>query len=854
MPSTTTPPPVHSNSAIEQTLRVINGVPVLTRGGTPKTRYSPAEQARILGGTPADLAAFADLFAPRRTDYSLTRPRSGNPRDWTAGRGRLSDGRIVRHLLGARLPGRPPQWVAVRAWDWTRFVVIDVDLRGDRADFDRRCAEVEAALDRLGVPPESRLVTATPSGGRHYFFFPNGRIRTAEITPTLALVGIAASKGRYEVFPSTSHAIRLPFGHMPGRPHDPDAWIRFVRSPPPGVNWEECKRRAAEYARASRRSVPAPASGHRSAPAKSRQGLRSASHNRAIGLPKQARDKLRRYRELLGRPIGSPAEAEELWRLGILEPGTRHEALLRVAWHFVFVRGADEDEAAEAVTDWAYRTGATTSEDVRRDLARGTRRVEADVREMVRFFVRRRDEQGTFTRPRLAPTEVAHLAAAVAPLPPRDRRLHGRFLLEFLNFAKSKGREVPGGWECRIAAAGVMRTWPGCSGRRYKRYLDRAREVGVIELTREKWRSADRTGRPRTFRIAVPATAAADRTLTRDDAWALFERACLNAPSRRWAAGDTGNKSDTYRVGLPPQEEDHPNTDQAAGPDPTTVRADQPVPAGTGPQVPTPDRPPVRATLGRPGTTLSSERNRPDEQRQHHPRAPGHRGPGHLRGEHPRGAEVYLAPGEGERPPVRPAVQGVRDQTPGTVRADPARVAQRAGDEHTVEHIVTTGQEPPPDQHPNPDVTAVDRFRTAFLARHPDLPPPSPATWAAVAAIASDQLRPAADRALVLTDPFDLAEPERDRRFRLILDYRLSSGRSARRSHSHRRTRPPVLTPPLDHHAGRFSRHRSPIPAPGPEPISGYDETDQTNVVGSATTAIPRHGRPAPPWVHPAGP
>ena len=66
-------------------------------------------------------------------------------------------------------------------------------------------------------------------------------------------------------------------------------------------------------------------------------------------------------------------------------------------------------------------------------------------------------------------------------------------------FARGRGREVPGGWECPVAAAGVMRTWPGCSGRRYKRYLDRAREVGLIELSREKRQSADGTGRPRTF-------------------------------------------------------------------------------------------------------------------------------------------------------------------------------------------------------------------------------------------------------------------------------------------------------------------------------------------------------------------
>ena len=155
---------------------------------------------------------------------------------------------------------------------------------------------------------------------------------------------------------------------------------------------------------------------------------------------------------------------------------------------------------------------------------------------------------------------------------------------------------------------------------------------------------------------------------------------------------------------------------------------------------------------------------------------------------------------------------------------------------------MTTGREPPADDHLAQ--TAFDRFRTAFLARRPDLPPPSAATWAAVAAIASDALRPAADRALILTDPFDLPEPERDRRFHLILDYRLSSRRPSRYSRSHRRVRLSILTPALDHHAGSFGPHRSPIPAPGPEPMSGYEQTDQTNVVGLIRHApTPRHER-----------
>jgi hypothetical protein len=231
----------------------INGVPLLTRAGVPKSRYFFEEKLRILGCTEGQLRAFADLFAPRKFDYAVTRARSGNPRDWSGGRGPLTLDRVARHLLGARLPGVNPQWVAPRGWDWTLFVAVDVDNRGGTEEFLSRCRKLETAFAALEIPPESRLVVPTPSGGRHYYFFTSARIRTAEIAPTLALAGIVARKGKFEIFPSPTQGLRLPFGHIPGNPHAPEEWLSFLAryrgGALPSVNWEQCKHLARVQAR-----------------------------------------------------------------------------------------------------------------------------------------------------------------------------------------------------------------------------------------------------------------------------------------------------------------------------------------------------------------------------------------------------------------------------------------------------------------------------------------------------------------------------------------------------------------------------------------------------------------------------
>lgn len=229
-----------------------NGVSLYTRAGLLKSRFTLPEQLQILGCTLEQLEAYIKLFVPRRTDFAITRAGSGNPRDWTGGRGTIGERQVIRHLLGSRLPNHNPVWIAPRAWDWTRFIAIDVDRRGDEHDFCRRCGKVEDALAALEIPPDARLIMPTPSGGRHYYCFTTAPTGTAEIAPVLASVGIVHRKGAFEVFPSTQRGLRLPYGHIPGQPHDPNAWIQFIKDYEngsfPRINWDRCKQQADRYA------------------------------------------------------------------------------------------------------------------------------------------------------------------------------------------------------------------------------------------------------------------------------------------------------------------------------------------------------------------------------------------------------------------------------------------------------------------------------------------------------------------------------------------------------------------------------------------------------------------------------
>ncbi|MEN9665172.1 MAG: hypothetical protein RLZZ326_1535 [Planctomycetota bacterium] len=361
----------------EATPAAINGVSLVTRAGKPKTRYSPAERLKILGATNADLRAFIEVFCPGEPLYAATKPKSNDPRAWTTPRGRLPATEVLRHLTADVTPGIAPRWIAPHSWGATWWVGIDVDFRGDHNDFQRRCVLVRHAFAILGVPANAMLVSQTPSGGRHFRFFTRRKVRVADIPEVMERVGLRESPGQIEIFPKLKKGMRLPFGHIPGATHDPQAWLRFIRKycrgKFPKVNWLDCSIRAAEHCRKVLEGarggsvVDSLASPDKAAP---RTRLTtSARFMRAprakSGNPSPTGDHaFDRYLQLLSKQCASPSEAMELWDLGIRAAGTRIAATKRMAWHLLFVKRLAIEDVAGQLVQWVYATGATTSADV----------------------------------------------------------------------------------------------------------------------------------------------------------------------------------------------------------------------------------------------------------------------------------------------------------------------------------------------------------------------------------------------------------------------------------------------------------------------------------------------------------
>jgi len=777
----------------------ISGVQLLTRAGIPKSRYTFEEKLRILGCTEEQLRAFADLLAPRKFDYAVTRARSGNPRDWSGGRGALTLDRVARHLLGARLPGVNPQWIAPRGWDWTLFAAVDVDNRGGTEEFLSRCRKLEAALVALEIPPESRLVIPTPSGGRHYYFFTSARIRTAEIARTLAQAGIVARKGKFEIFPSPTQGLRLPFGHIPGHPHAPEEWLSFLAryrsGAMPTVNWERCKHLARVQTgphgnqrhlfpeeldeEELQNKTPAP----EIAPP---QAAGTAPRRVCLGMPKRERQRDSRYEELVTRPVRSPADIEELWELGIREAGTRHEAVLRLAWNFIFVRGCEEDEAVKEISAWAYRTGEFSSKDVRADLEGGGNRVEEDIRGLVRRFTRLRDEGGHRAGGRFAEAEVNTIRQATADLDPRLTRLRGRFLLEFLRFAKSHGRTVEGGWECNPAVRGIIQEWPGCSGMRYKAHLDWARDIGIVVLTREKRQTTDRTGRARTYLLRMPHADSAECVLTHDEA---ITRLLDKSDQAATVLGDAirdGLESDTYQGGLPPKEEDGVGEATASDPTNKPVAEGNKGKKGENESVETnvPLDPGPQATVSKFERTRSNHADRHDEPAHaagdgsdEGTYATGRESPGTCGGagsaecEHPWRALRRLAEGTPECPGLQPPVQGICNPRPGRIRTVLHR-RRRPG--------VTPGERVPLPGvalAPSRDHAAVRAairavkaaLAIAFPGRDDDIE--AHPCWPLIESMALDPTYTERQRSVLLANPHHLSPSDLAHRKKLIREY-----------------------------------------------------------------------------------
>jgi hypothetical protein len=258
-------------SSAPSTILAIPDSVLRTRAGLPKSRYILDDKLRCLdprsglNETWARVRTFLLLFAFWRTEGIVTKRNEG-PSSWTAYRGALGEGEIIDHLLADRIPGRRPIWYGSRSAKTSCYFCLDVDaddtaekllakkydldampedmqaaelrkiratltLAPNKPSFADRCESVERAFRRMGVNPEnprSVLILQSPSGGRHYYVFLDKLQFLGQIHELLQDAGLRHVKGQIEFFPSTSNGFRLPFGYLPGQPHDPTAWIEFI--------------------------------------------------------------------------------------------------------------------------------------------------------------------------------------------------------------------------------------------------------------------------------------------------------------------------------------------------------------------------------------------------------------------------------------------------------------------------------------------------------------------------------------------------------------------------------------------------------------------------------------------------
>ncbi len=471
------------------------------------------------------LEEFQELFAFRRKDAIITKAGQG-PRAWTALKGPLYLDHVARHLLADRLlPALEPQWVGARSLNKTRFVCIDVDADREtstgtapcgksRPPFVERCKLVEQTLRRMGVNPGNPrhlLLQTTPSGGRHYFLFLDATYNDVAINSLWETVGLRDIPGQIELFPKESKGLRLPFGHIPGRPHDPVAWVQFIDD----YHNKHIRRFSLDYFydkfAASHRSRPTRAKAPPPAPS-----TPGATLSGGMGVPKRflqhfklKEGSVERYRQLVEHGPQSRQEAEELMSLGILLPGTRNRVLNHLAQHLVWFRGLDAEQAGQVLTAWAMNP-RHLSKDIRADLERGTDHVARQIGYLCRWCEThsRTSEQAAQQSPNgplFALAELTPLRTHVEQLPTEARLGQAQFYLHFLRFAKAHGHPAPegAGWEAAPAVARVIRRWPGCNHRAYKTWMENATTAGLFRMTRQKWQRKGGNGRARTYLLAV---------------------------------------------------------------------------------------------------------------------------------------------------------------------------------------------------------------------------------------------------------------------------------------------------------------------------------------------------------------
>lgn len=515
------------------------------------------------------LEEFRLLFARKGRKGIMTSIRGEGARSWYAFKWEVKSTEIIRHLVGNELQSLPVQWFGTRSWQDSNYFVIDIDR--DRSPvpsvqnsitvadevsrpqlspnqssdvtklpFATRCEKVDQCLLRLGIDASDArhvLKQVTPSGGLHCYVFLDEKYLLSDLKKLLEQSGIKFQKGQIEFFPSTSHALRLPFGHLPGRDNDPTAWLAFLEKYRSGAIRRFALQSLQESLLASGYEQQQPTAlvdVSRPSELKTRRDAlisKSRLSNISQRSTPGASPVLSDTASLLDTPesrvsrIQCHADFEKLIEQGICVPGTRNGVLKMLATHLIFFQQLSAMDAETFLVDWAMNP-RHKSVDIQADLRNRTNVVAKEIAGMCAWYEKAKDTSHPCVKARMpifSEGEIQFISYTVSQAPPQDQEAFASFLLHFLNFAKRHGSESScrRGWEAAPAAGKVMRRWVGCSHMKYKRWIELAEKLRVLRLTMEKWQNPRGKGRARTYLMYVPvAVRPDDLTLTLKEALA----------------------------------------------------------------------------------------------------------------------------------------------------------------------------------------------------------------------------------------------------------------------------------------------------------------------------------------------
>ena len=521
------------------------------KDGRPKSRFTWEENLSLLDphssveSTKSRLKDFADLFAPRKDQPIATRAGQDH-RSFSTLPCLLTHKHIVRHLLADRRFSLNPKWFGARSDYSALFFCLDIDPDRDHktphASFSKRCVKVERALRKMGIDvrdPRQVLIQLSPSGGRHYYVFFDQLNPIEEYHRLLQAAGLRHISSQIEFFPSMTQGLRLPFGHLPGRDHDPNAWIQFTDDYKNG----RIRRHSLNILMDRLSRVKKKSSRDKSPSEKPSTSSQEARECKILGVPKRfqtrsssarraitgAYTETERYRELIENGIKLFQDAKDLERLGIRLPGTRNTALNLLAAHHVWFLHETAEEAAEYLIRWSMDS-RHDSKDIQSDLETVTTIVSKQLGYMCSWYA---DKKKTSQAPRASALleklysreELDALRPSVLGLAEPDRVPQAHFLLHFLSYAKTQGWPAldHSGREAAVAINEVVKKWPGCRGKNYyKVRMTRAEVAGIFRMVREKWHNHAGPGRARTYRLTVPLTDQAEASIDYDGAIAYL--------------------------------------------------------------------------------------------------------------------------------------------------------------------------------------------------------------------------------------------------------------------------------------------------------------------------------------------